>query len=140
MKYSSREILISKELKVTPSRIMILDLFLNDCKPINAEYVFEKIKTNKINLATVYRTLVSFETKSILRRIDLHKDSVHYELSNHHHHHIVCNNCGIFESFENCSIKDLSNDVLNNSVRFRTIQNHSLELFGTCNSCAKISK
>jgi len=45
---------------------------------------------NKIDLVTLYRTIASFEEKQLVKRIDLHKDSVYYELNLNHHHHIIC--------------------------------------------------
>ena len=123
--------------KVTPTRLVVLGLFSDNCKPINAEYIFEKLKRKDINLVTIYRTLASFEKAGILHRVDLHKDSVYYELAEHHHHHIICTDCGMVESFEECGVKKLSNNVLKKSSKFKSISQHSLEFFGLCKSCAK---
>lgn len=123
--------------KVTPTRLSVLSLFSGDCKPINAEYIFDKLKSKDINLVTVYRTLASFEKAGILKRVDLHKESVYYELAYHHHHHIICTDCGVVESFEECGVKNLSKNVLGKSSKFKTINQHSLEFFGLCKSCSK---
>ena len=91
-----------------------------------------------INEATVYRTLSSFEEKGIIKRVDLRKDSLYYELSSaHHHHHIVCTGCGTIEDFESCQIEKVSDKVLSQSSKFSIIKEHSLELFGVCNTCTK---
>lgn len=132
-----RTILKDSGFKVTPKRLVVLDLFSDNCRPINAEYIFEKLKRKNINLVTIYRTLTSFEKAGILHRVDLHKDSVYYELADHHHHHIICTNCGMVESFEECGVKKLSNNVLNKSSKFKSISQHSLEFFGLCKSCGK---
>ena len=130
-----QQILVENTLKVTPPRLAILDVFSEDCKPINAEYIFDKLKKKNINLVTIYRTLSSFEKAGILKRVDLHKDAVYYELGNHHHHHIVCTLCGAVESFDDCDIKVLSKKVLNHSTKFKKINQHSLEFFGVCKVC-----
>ena len=124
-------------LKVTPTRLAILSVFSSDCKPINAEYVFGQLKKKDINLVTIYRTLASLEKGNILKRVDIHKDSAHYELAEHHHHHIVCTDCGIVEGFDECDIKSLSKNVLGKSAKFKVINQHSLEFFGVCKSCTK---
>lgn len=96
------------------------------------------LKKKKTNLVTVYRTLATFETAGILRRVDLHKDSVFYELAEHHHHHIVCTDCGTVESFEDCDIKSVTKNALARSSKFDSVSSHSLEFFGVCRSCATI--
>lgn len=137
MKIDFKELLKNSAFKVTPPRLAILNVFSNDCKPINAEYIFEKLKTKDINLVTIYRTLTSLEKAGILKRIDLHKESAFYELGDHHHHHIICTSCGIVESFDECDIKLLSAKVLKKSSKFKEINQHSLEFFGVCKACNK---
>jgi Fur family ferric uptake transcriptional regulator len=123
--------------KVTPIRLAILKVFSTDCKPINAEYIHEKLKKEKVNIVTIYRTLTSFESAGILKRVYLQKDSVYYEMSGHHHHHIICSSCGIVESFEYCDLENLSKKVLDKSSVFDHVTKHSLELFGFCKKCVK---
>ena len=131
------KILKESGFKVTPARLAVLGIFSNDCKPINAEHIFAKLKKEKINLVTIYRTLTSFEKAGILKRVDLHKESVYYELADHHHHHIICTDCGTVESFEECGVKKLSKNILDKSSKFKVINQHSLEFFGKCNGCVK---
>ncbi len=124
-------------LKATRTRLAILNVFSEGCKPINAEYIFKKLKAEKTNIVTIYRTLMSFEAAGILSRVDLHKESAHYELAGHHHHHIICTDCGVVESFDQCDIGDLSQKTLHKSSKFSAIQQHSLEFFGVCKMCAR---
>ncbi len=137
MKKDYSLILKKAGLKVTPARQLILETFSADCKPINAEYIHEKLKGKDINLVTIYRTLFSLETGGILKRVDLRKGSVYYELAEHHHHHVICTGCGKTESFETCDIDTISKGVLRKSPLFETINQHSLELYGKCKSCSK---
>lgn len=134
----SHETLIKiKGLKTTPARKRILELFSGDCEPINADYIYSKLKSKDINQVTVYRTLTSFEEAGIIRRVDLRRNSVFYELSEHHHHHVICMKCGMTEGFESCDIDAISKEFFKKSSQFKTIEQHSLELFGMCKSCAK---
>jgi len=133
-------VLKEANLKVTPTRLAVLNVFSGDCRPINAEYIFEKLKAKKINLVTVYRTLSSFEKSDILKRVNLHKESIYYELDDHHHHHIVCTECAEFEKFEGCistNLSSFSKEILNKSKKFNMIKEHSFEFFGTCKKCLK---
>lgn len=128
-------ILKKNGLKSTLSRLAMLDLFVQNSKPINAEYIHRKIK--KTNIVTIYRNLLSLEKMGILKKVDIHKDSIFYELSGHHHHHIVCTSCGIIEDFEGCIGNDVFKKTLKNSKKFKSINEHSMEFFGLCKSCTK---
>ena len=131
-------ILKEKGFKVTKTRLDILSIFSNDCKPINAEYIYKILKNKGVNLVTIYRTLISFEKAGILKRVDLHKESIYYELTNvHHHHHIICLKCKKISSFEGCK-KDsdlLISKALKQNKDFYSISHHSFDLFGICKKC-----
>ena len=123
--------------KVTQGRISILEIFSKHHIPLNAEDVSKYMKGGKVDVATVYRTLKSFEEKGILKRVDLRTDSVYFELNDHHHHHLVCKKCGDIEDVDICEIDRLNEKVLKRSSKFKVILEHSLEFFGVCESCDK---
>jgi Fe2+ or Zn2+ uptake regulation protein len=129
-------LLRTKGFKATPSRLAVLSLFSNECGPIDAKLALAKLKSKKINLVTIYRTLSSLEQAGVLKKVDLQRESVHYELSENHHHHVVCTHCGKTESFETCEISSIVGKILKNSPQFQSISGHSLELFGICKKCA----
>lgn len=131
-----KEVLKHSKLKITPARVSILEVFNATPKPLTADMIAQKIKTEKINLVTIYRTIESLLKFKIISRVDLRQDSVYYELAHmHHHHHLVCRNCGLVEDFELCSIKSLEAKILGQSKKFKSITEHSLELFGICKVC-----
>jgi Fe2+ or Zn2+ uptake regulation protein len=137
MSQTSNQILKNTGLKITSSRMKILDLFSIDCKPINAEYIHQKLKKEKINLVTIYRTLASLELIGIFKKVDLQKDSFYYELAGHHHHHIICTSCEKIESFDVCDVDVISKGILKKSSMFKAIDRHSLELYAVCKTCLK---
>ena len=121
--------------KITPTRLAILDVFDKNDKPIDANFIYKKLKED-INEVTIYRTLTSFEKSGILRKVDLRKDSIYFELNNDHHHHLICTKCGLIEDFrENKDIEKLLNQIVEKSTKFKNIKEHSLELFGFCKMC-----
>jgi len=129
-----------KGFKVTQTRQDILGIFSSDCKPINAEYIFKILKNKGVNLVTIYRTLLSFEKAGILKRVDLHQESVYYELvGDHHHHHIVCLRCKKISNFDGCKVDSdsLISKALKQNKDFDSISHHSFDLFGICKKCAK---
>jgi len=137
MKLDYKEILKNSDIRVTSSRVMILENFYKTKRPIRAEDVYLNLKNN-LDEATVYRTLSSFEKNKIIRRVNLKKDSAYFELNNDHHHHIVCESCGKIEDFrENVEIEKILKKIVEGSSNFKNINEHSLELFGLCNFCNK---
>lgn len=137
MKTNYLDILKSHKMKITNARVAILESFAHCDKPQSVEMIEREIGDKSINQVTIYRTIESFLKVGILGRVDLRQDSVYYELLEDHHHHIVCTKCGTIEDFESCRIEDVSKDILCSSKKFKTITDHSFELFGICHSCSK---
>lgn len=137
MTQAPKDLLTRASLKHTPARVHVLKFFSDECGPINAEHIAKHIKDKSINLVTIYRTLKSFEEAGIIRRVNLNQDSVYYELAEHHHHHIICTGCGTLEEFETCHISPLTKSILTHSKKFKSITDHSLEVFGLCNKCSR---
>ncbi len=131
------EILKTKGYKLTAPRLLVLDVFLQNRKPLNADFVYEKVRTKKTDRVTVYRTLKIFESARVIHQVNLKKDSVFFELTKDHHHHIVCLECGLIEDFDACTIDQLAKNVISKSPYFSSIDHHSLELFAICKKCNK---
>lgn len=133
-----KEMLREKGFKATPVRLAVLGIFLKHKIPLNAGTVFTKIvkKLKKTNEATVYRTLLSLEKGGILKRVDVRKDSVYFELSTNHHHHMFCITCSTIEDFEDSELEKVIEKIIGKSTKFKKIKDHSLELFGLCRACA----
>jgi len=130
-----KKILKDNNYKVTQQRLSVLKVFFDNEKPINVDYIYKTI-LKKINITTIYRILISFEHNNIIRKVNLRKDAIYFELNNDHHHHLVCLNCGTIEDFEeNTGIAKLLDEVVDKSIKFNKIKEHSLELFGFCKEC-----
>ena len=135
-KLETKKILLDMGLKSTGPRMTILEALLNIKHPETVGEIFKRLKKNKIDLVTLYRTLASFEKNKLVKRVDLHKDAIYYELNLEHHHHIVCTSCNKMEDFENTEIEKVLKQIALKSTKFRNIKEHSLELFGLCKECA----
>lgn len=127
-------LLKQKGYKVTPTRILVLETFSKNEKPLSVDIIYKKLQ-GRINEVTIYRIISSFLLTGILKRVDLRKDRAYFELNNDHHHHIVCTKCDVVESFTDCDIDKLMSKFLNKSSKFVKINAHSFELFGVCKSC-----
>ena len=131
------EILRGAGLKVTDARVAILSQFIKKPIPLSALEIQQALASSGSDVVTVYRTLSSFEEAGILRKVDLRREAVYYELASHHHHHIVCTDCGLVEDIEDCDVEILSKKVVSGSKKFAAIKDHALEFFGLCRSCVK---
>ncbi len=137
MKKDLREILKISGIKATKRRLLILSFFGKKCRPINAEYLSRKLKGQRINEATIFRTLTSFELAGIIKKVEFREGSSYYEMQGKHHHHIVCQKCEDFEKFDVSNEKHILEKIMKSSKKFNNIKDHSIELFGICKSCAK---
>lgn len=128
-------------LKATKSRLAVLDILNKSDKPVSVRHILQELKLAKIktNEATVYRILESLVSVKAVKKIDLRLDSSVFEIINpdHHHHFIVCNHCGLTETFSMCTADSWIEKIKNNSKNFKIIEDHSFELFGLCKKCSK---
>lgn len=141
MKASDKQIFqkfaLSKGLKSTRQRDMILDCFLSCDQHLSTEELYLKLKESMpgIGFATVYRTLKLFAESGIAREIQFGDGQTRYEHlhAGEHHDHLVCTRCGAIMEFENETIEKLQAEVARNHGF--TIINHKLELYGICAKC-----
>lgn len=130
-----KEQLKKHKLKATPARLRILSVLEETPRPLSIQSVREKLEDLKIDQATVYRTLNTFHMLGLVKTVDFQHGHSHYELTNRpHHHHLVCTNCGAVEDVQGCRVVPEDMQVLKRSG-FASIEDHSLEFFGTCKKC-----
>ena len=123
-------------LKVTPPRVAILHAFKKEHVPLSAQELFEAVSREGVDMATVYRTIKTLEEAGIIRRVDIRKEALCYELAEGHHHHIVCTDCGRIEDVHECHIGELVKKIVSQSKGFKNVTEHTFELFGICKDCS----
>lgn len=88
----------------------------------------------RIGRATVFRTLDLFAGLGLVTRLDLPTgDHAYVACEPVHHHHVVCTVCGRAEDIADTGLRRVVADVARRTG-YR-IEEHRLELFGTCPSC-----
>ena len=135
MKQDFEKMLHGAGLKSTSPRLSVLKALSEMKRPETVQEIHKRLK--KIDLVTLYRTLASFEEKKIVKRVDLRKDAVYYELNTNHHHHVICTNCDKVEDFESKEVERALKQSVGGLSKFGDIKSHSLEFFGLCNACVK---
>jgi len=139
-----KTLLKNKGMKYTEQRAIILQILLNLDKHLNAEEVHELVKQNypdqNIGIATVYRTLNFLEEVELISSISFGKDGKKYEPKDKddHHDHLICTSCGKIVEFLDEEIEKRQIDIA--SKNGFIIEDHTMQLYGVCNSCQQNTK
>lgn len=124
-------------LRATPHRMALLGTLATANAPKTAEELHARL--GNADLVTIYRNLQSLVTAGLVREVRFKDSSVRYELADEdsHHHHLVCTGCGKVDELEGCDVSALEKHILKQSKSFASVNEHTLEFFGTCMTCAK---
>jgi Fe2+ or Zn2+ uptake regulation protein len=138
MRDDLKQLLRSNKLKVTPGRVRLLELLIETKKPLSIKQISKAIGSRSFfDTATIYRTLETFKILGLVKQVNFQDDFAYYELVRSDHHHLVCKSCGRIEDFHGCKSGEIIKHALKQSKQFSIIDEHSLELFGLCNACAR---
>lgn len=133
----ARSVLTNKNLKITPARIGVLNIFLHSHTPVGVDTLVESLATKGINYSTVYRTLETLLQHAIVQKVPVSSRQSFYELTpTHLHYHIICPSCETIEEIT-CPEVIIPKHALSASKKFSKTVPQSIEVFGTCNSCKK---
>ncbi|MBD8077474.1 Fur family transcriptional regulator [Cellulosimicrobium arenosum] len=125
---------------MTRQRAAVTDALddLDDFRSAQQLHELLRARGDGVGLATVYRTLQSLadggevdvlrteEGENLYRRCERRE----------HHHHLVCRTCGRTVEIDGPTVEAWATQV-GTSHGFTDIQ-HTIELFGTCASCAAV--
>lgn len=125
--------------RMTKQRSAVSDL-LGDVEDFrSAQQLHELLRDrgNPIGLATVYRTLQSLADGGevdVLRTAD--GEAVYRRCARReHHHHLICRSCGSTVEIDGPTVESWAHQV-GAAHGFSEIE-HTIELFGTCATCAR---
>jgi len=127
-------------IKVTKSRLAILEILLNNENAVSVDYIYELCIKNgiTIDLSTVYRTMDILENKHIIDKIDLGEGKYNYKLKKDvHKHTLECCLCHKEVQIE-CPMVQIE-EIIKNKTGF-TLTEHELKIKGICDSCKNEKK
>jgi Fur family ferric uptake transcriptional regulator len=132
------EIIRKAGFRATKPRLLVLTHLQKAKYPLGIKEIIEGIGRKNVDQVTVYRILDSFKKAGLVVQVDFQHGRAYYELKDakHDHHHIVCTNCDKVEDFTGCEYEKLATKALKQTHGFAKVTNHSVELFGLCNTCA----
>jgi Fur family ferric uptake transcriptional regulator len=85
-----------KGLKLTPQRMLIVDIIHNAESHLTAEDIITHVQTRMpgVNKSTIYRTLELLEKAGCVYKSELGNEFIYHHEEEGHHHHLVCDQCG----------------------------------------------
>jgi Fur family transcriptional regulator, ferric uptake regulator len=104
----------------------------------SAQELHEELRTRgeDIGLTTVYRTLQSLADAGEIDMLRIDSgEAVYRRCSDRHHHHLVCRVCGRTVEVDGPAVEKWTRKVAEEHG-FSEVS-HTVEVFGTCASCAR---
>ncbi|MDY7000506.1 MAG: Fur family transcriptional regulator [Thermodesulfobacteriota bacterium] len=133
------EYLVKKNLKMTPQRRLIVDVFLREGGHLASEELYNIVKKEdkSIGQATVYRTLKLLSESGLAKEVQFGDGVTRYErkYGSSHHDHLICERCG-----RNVEVVDEEIERLQEEVAKKegfVLTNHKMYLYGICADCKK---
>ncbi len=133
------EYLSRNNLRMTPQRGLILDVFLRTEGHITSEELYSRVKRKdrSIGQATVYRTLKLLSDAGLAREVDFGDGILRYEhdYAHEHHDHIICERCN-----RQIEVIDEGIERLQERLAKRHgfhLTGHRMYLYGICPECMK---
>lgn len=124
-------------LRPTRQRIAVVEAMASFGDFRSAQEIHELLGTRgeNVGLATVYRTLQRLADAGevdMLRSED--GEAIYRRCSDTHHHHLVCRSCGRTVEVEGPAVERWTRTIA--AEHGFVDVSHTLEIFGTCPSCA----
>ncbi len=133
------EFVKSKNLRHTPQRGKILDVFLATEKHVSVDDLYKLVKRQYPNIGytTVYRTMKLFSESGLCEEIDFGdgRERFEHKYGHEHHDHLICVKCGRFIEVSSPEIEKIQ-EMMAKKYSFATTR-HKLDIFGVCNGCLK---
>jgi len=124
-------------LNVTPQRLAIYRSLLGDHSHPSPDAVYRRVRKlhSTISVATVHKTLDTFEKHGIISRLTPIHESVRYDPITEPHHHIICIRC---KKVVNLADDEISPVRIPDHVRREnTILGYSVHVNVLCSDCRR---
>jgi Fe2+ or Zn2+ uptake regulation protein len=116
--------------KLTFPRKLIIENLQSESKPLTLKEIHNLC--NKIDFASVYRSIKLFEELGIVEEIVFADKKIRYKIvSSIHQHHIICSECGEIKELPICLLSEIK------KLTNYKITKHTLEFLGLCPACQK---
>ncbi len=124
-------------LKCTPGRVALINLLLEEDKPLSQQEISSKLSDIDFNYVSIYRSLDAFLKAGIVHRVEAGDRIWRFALcscgsSRHCHPHFICKACGKVECLNGFKITRLL-ELKPGYV----IEEQEVYIKGVCKKCSK---
>ena len=139
-----REFLLTKSLRLTRERQIIVEEVFAEHSHFDAEELIERLARRedgrRVSRATIYRSLALLEEAGLIRKVARQDDRDVYDHNYGYpqHDHLICRECGELIEFSEPRITELLEEIA--SQRGFRMNGHRLEVDGLCNACCRPPK
>jgi Fur family peroxide stress response transcriptional regulator len=90
-----------KGFKITPQRLAVLEILLDQQVHPTADQVIRILKDKQPDIATgtVYKILEAFAQRGLIRKVKTDRDVMRYDAIQEHHHHLYCSSSDRIEDY-----------------------------------------
>ncbi|MGM0369863.1 MAG: Fur family transcriptional regulator [Bacillota bacterium] len=127
-------------IRCTEQRLEILNILIEQTKPLTAKEIYNKLEVAKIKLrlSTIYRTLNKLEENNLVKKLDLNSEEGKFELiGEEHHHHLVCVACNEIIALD-CPLEKFEIEL--SSETGYKIADHRIKFYGVCPDCQNVNE
>ena len=137
----AKEVLRERGLRSTSQRLAVIHVLHESGRSLSVGEIHDGVRgiLGGTGLATIYRTLETFESLGVVRRLHFPDGESGYAFSRAGHaHHMVCLTCrGVFD-FPGCPVESFDLAPLERTG-FR-VEDHSVQFFGRCGGCGEAAR
>ena len=124
-------------LRFTPQRQTILEVFLNTDGHVEVEDLFIEVQKidSSVGIATVYRTMNLLVECGLARENVLGAGNKSFEklYRQGHHDHLICLQCRMIVEFEHPLIEKYQLEIC--QTHGFTLNQHRMDIYGYCSAC-----
>lgn len=124
-----------KKLKLTPQRLAVYKYLIGTNEHPSAEVIYKALQPEypTMSLATVYKTLKTLTTESLIQEINVGEANFRYDANANEHAHVKCMNCSKVDDLHALSLPSL-NDMAEKASNFKILSN-KIFFYGICKDC-----
>jgi Fur family transcriptional regulator, peroxide stress response regulator len=122
--------------RITPQRHAILEYLINSMSHPTADDIYKALegKFPNMSVATVYNNLRVFREVGLVKELTFGDASSRFVFVTSHHYHVICEKCGKIVDFLYPGLDEVEH--LASHVTGFKVENHRMEIYGTCPECA----
>ena len=125
----------SARVSLTHQRLNVFrSLASTDTHP-TAEEIYQEVHEElpTMSLATVYKTLETFERQGFITKTHGVEGKARYDANTEPHHHMICTDCGAIEDVHDENLNHLS--LKRSSQKGFEVQSYQIHFHGVCQKC-----